>query len=178
MKIKSLVLLFAFALILVGLAGCGRDIISFRDPAEKRREAISEFIDKDVAVETGETYKTEWFEFTIHSIDKVKSYAGYEAKDGNRLYKVLVTEKNIADKAIPMGSFDFYMDAPAFEEYIWALAPLDDTMMPESFELEPGEVVQYVMIFEVPVKTDKLALVYTESYDGGGDGATFSIPVK
>jgi len=178
MRIKSIVLLLTLALVFISLAGCGNDIISFRDPVEKRKEAISNFIAGNVAAEAGETYKTEWFEFTIHSIDKVDSYAGHKAEKGYRLYKVLISEKNIRDESIPMGIFDFYMDAPAFEEYIWAIPPLDDTMMPEEFDLEPDEAVQYVMVFEVPTNTAKLALVYTENYEDGEDGATFSIAVN
>jgi len=183
MRVKSLTLLLALAFVFVGLAGCS-DIISFSDPAEKRREAnekrresISSFIagEGDVTGETGETYKTEWFEFTVHSIEKVDSYASRTAGEGHQLYKVLITETSTSEETIPVGTFDFYMDAPAFEEYIWAIAPLDKTMMPAEFSLGPGETVQYVMIYEVPVDTTELALVYTEYYDNGEIGTSFTI---
>jgi len=76
-----------------------------------------------------------------------------------------------------MGIFDFYMDDPNFEEYIWAIPPLDSTMMPEEFNLAPNESVQHVMAFEVPAETTKLALVYTENDENGHDGVTFSIAI-
>jgi len=131
-----------------------------------------------VTSKIGETYKTKWFEFTIHSIDKVSSYAGHTAEEGHQFYKVLITEKNISDDSIPMGIFDFYMDAPTFNEYIWAIPPLDETMMPEAFDLESGETVQHIMIFDVPTGTTQMALTYTENFENGEDGATFTISVK
>jgi len=186
MRVRSLALLLILAFVFVGLAGCG-DIISFTDPAQKRREAnekrresISEFLagEGDVTGETGKTYKTEWFEFTIHSIEKVGSYAGRTAQEGQQLYKVLIIETSTSEETIPVGTFDFYMDDPTFEEYVWAVAPLDGTMMPEEFNLEPGETVQYVMLFEVPVDTTELALVYTEYFDNGEIGTSFTIYVE
>jgi len=176
MRKKSIALFLALAFVFVGLTGCG-GIISFQDPKEKRREAISDYLSKDVIGKTGETYKTKWFEFTIHSIEKVDSYVGRKAEEGHQLYKALITQKNIWDDSIPLGIFDFYMDDPGFAEYIWAIPPLDNTMMPEEFTLEINEFVQHVMIFEVPVGTTKLALMYTENYEGGNGGATFSISI-
>jgi len=76
-----------------------------------------------------------------------------------------------------MGLFDFYMDAPDFDEYIWAIPPLDDAMMPEEYDLAPGEAIQHIMIFEVPVDTVELVLLYTENHESGEDGATFAIPI-
>jgi len=177
MRMKSLALLLALALVFISLAGCG-DVISFKNPAVKRREVISAFLDKDVTGEVGKTYKTKWFEFTIQSIEKVKSYADYQAKEGHQLYKVPIVVKSAWDESIPMGTFDFYLDAPDFEEYIWAIPPLDDTMMPEKYDLKPGETVQYVMLFEAPTGIKELMLLYTESFEGGRDGATFAIPIK
>lgn len=166
------------AFVFLCLAGCSHTI-SFVNPAERRRDSISNFIlgntPGDVTAETGETYKTKWFEFTIQSIDKVDAYKDYKAKEGHRLYKVSISLKSIWDESIPMGLFDFYMDAPDFAEYIWAIPPLDGTMMPEAYNLTPGETVQYIMIFEVPTDTAELALSYTENYESGEDGATFAI---
>jgi len=174
MRIKLLALLLTLILVFVGLAGCSNE------PKKSRaelQESISKYIAGDITGKIGESYNTKWFEFTIHSIDKVDSFAGYEAKDDHQLYKVLIAEKNISDEILAMGTFDFYMDDPGFEEFIWAIAPLDDTMMPEEFDLKPGESAEYVMIFEVPVDTAELALMYTEYFENEGIGATFAIDV-
>ena len=177
MRNKSLVLLLVLALFFVGLASCSGDFISFNDPGLKRQESISNFISDDVTGKTGETYKTKWFEFAIQSIEKVDSYASHKAKEGYQLYKVSITEKSVWDSSISMGIFDFYMDDTDFAEYIWAIPPLDDTMMPEDFHLQPNETVQYVMIFEVPANTTNLALMYTENDESGDLGVTFSISI-
>jgi hypothetical protein len=177
MRIKTLALLLALAIVFIGLAGC-EHTISFKDPAAQRKEDISNLIAGEVAAKTGETYQTKWFEFTVQSIEKVSEHLGYKAKEGHRLYKIPVTLKNTWNGAIPMGLFDFYMDAPDFDEYIWAIPPLDGSMMPEKFDLQPGETVQYLMIFEVPANAADLSLSYTENYEGGNDGATYSIRIK
>ncbi|MCL2105779.1 MAG: DUF4352 domain-containing protein [Oscillospiraceae bacterium] len=174
MRIKSLTLLLVLAMIFVCLAGCD---ISFTDPVLKRRESISNFLEKDVAGEIGETYNTKWFKFTIQSIDKVSTYKDHTAKAGFQLYQASITIKSTSEENIPMGTFDFYMDAPDFDEYIWSLPPLDDSMMPEKYDLKPDETVNYTMVFEVPADTAELALLYTESHEGGKDGAAFAFLV-
>jgi len=168
----------ALVFVFVGLVGCG-DIISFNNPAERRKEArrenISDFLSEDVTGETGETYQTKWFDFTIDSIDEIDSYAGHTAEEGNRLLKVQVAETSTWDETITLGTFDFYMDDPSFEEFIWPITPKDSTMMPEKFDLEPGATVQHVMIFDVPTNTTELALMYTEYYDNKDIGNTIMI---
>lgn len=169
-KICLLILAMLFV-----FSGC--DIVSFRSPAEKRKEDISNYLAKDVAAKTSETYQTKWFSFTIETIKKVNFYGGYKAKKDHQLYEVQILIKSNWEDPIPMGTYDFYMDAPDFEEYIWGIAPLDDAMMPEKFNLNPSESVQYVMVFEVPIASAHLTLVYTESYESGKDGKSFSIAV-
>jgi hypothetical protein len=175
---KSLALILMVAFIFVAFVGCD---ISFRDPAEKRRESISKFISgsisKDVAGKTGETYQAKWFEFTVHSIERATAYEDYREKPGFRLYFVSISIKSAWEEALPMGLFDFYMDAPDFDEYIWAIAPLDDAMMPEKYDLEPDKTVQYSMVFEVPTSAANLSLCTTESDANGTDGATFSFRI-
>lgn len=176
MRTKHLALLLVLVFVVVGFFGC--DGISFRDPVEKRRESISKYLSKDVAGKIGDTYKTKWFEFTIESIEEAEAYLDYKAKTDYQLYKIQVTLKSNWDKPIPMGTFDFYMDDPSFEEYIWAIPPLDDSMMPKEYDLGPGKSAQYLMIFEVPINTTELALLYTESFEGGSDGKTFAIYIE
>jgi len=121
---------------------------------------------------------TEWFDFTVHSIKKVDSYAGHVPGAGYALYDVRITERNTFGSAIAMGTRDFYMDDPGFEEYIWPMAPLDATMMPEEFSLEPGKTARYHMVFEAPSDAAALVLLYTELNEDGAQGATFEVPVE
>jgi hypothetical protein len=171
MRTKTLALIFVLVFSVICLCGCS-------DVIDDVVNSAAQFLSGDVTGQIGKTYSTQWFEFTIHSINKVDSYAGYEPASGYQLYDVLITEKNIFDESIPMGTPDFYMDDPDFEEYIWGIDPLDNTMMPEEFYLEPGETAQYHIIFEIPQEVTKLALMYTEFDVNDNEGATFTIYVK
>ena len=126
----------------------------------------------------GTVHKTKWFEFTIHSIEKVDSYAGYTPRAGYQLYDVVITEKNTFSVAIEMGTFDFYMDDPSFIDYIFPIDPLNSTMMPEVFTLGVGQSVQYHMVFEIPSNVTKLKLMYTEIDEFNNKGKTFTIDVN
>ena len=175
MRTKTLAFIFALIFVVVCLCGCG-DIIN--DVIDDVVNTTSQFLSGNVTGQIGKAYSTQWFEFTIHSINKVDSYAGYEPASGYQLYDVLITEKNIFDKSIPMGTFDFYMDDPDFEEYIFSIDPLDNTMMPEEFDLKTGETVQYHMIFEIPEGVTKLALMYTEFDTDNNEGTTFTVYIN
>jgi hypothetical protein len=95
---------------------------------------------------------------------------------------IVVKETNIFDESIPMGTFDFWVDSDSFDEYLMPLAPLNDTMMPEEFELAVDDSVTYHIIYEVPVDLADLRIFYTEIADDGSEegevGATFSIKIK
>jgi hypothetical protein len=177
MRVRFLALFLALVIIFALLSGCGVTI-GFKNPVEQCKEDISKFISDDVVAKTGETYKTKWFEFTIQAIEKVSSHAGYQAEKGYRLCKIPITLKSTWNDAIPMGLFDFYIDAVDFFEYIWAIKPLDSMMMPEKFDLKPGETVEYVMVFEVPDDAVKPILCYTENDKTGKDGKTYAIALE
>ncbi len=171
MKRKIAIFLSMALLILPLMASCGT---SAAEVADKVAQALS----GDVTGEVGKTYKTDWFEFNIKSITKVDTYAGYKAADGNQLYDVLVYEKNIFDEDIPMGTSDFYFDAETFEEYIYPIDPIDNTMMPGEFMLKPKDTAEYHMIYEIPADTVDPKLMYTEIDENDTQGATFTIIVK
>jgi len=130
----------------------------------------------DVTGQVGKTYKTQWFNFTVKSIEIVDSYADYKPKEGNVLVDVVVKEVSTFSSPIPMGTFDFYFDHNSFAEYVWPMDPLNDTMMPEEFSLVKGETVEYHMVFELPKGYADLSLMYTEYDEQENIGVTFSIP--
>ena len=171
-KILSVALI---AVLLMGFTACGGGSTSIVDDVKRQ---VATMIKGNIKGETGKTYGTQWFEFTIDSIKAVDSYSGYSAEKGYRLIDVLVTEKCTFDQAIPMGTFDFYMDSKDFEDYIYPINPLDDTMMPEEFDLAPGETVSYHMVYEIPEHAPDLKLIYTEWDEEEKEGATFTIDVK
>ena len=170
MRKKVSFLFLALFVVMMSITGCGGG------PANLVNTAV-QLLAGDVTGEIGKTYATDWFRFTIHSIEEVDSYAGHTPADDWILYDVVITETNIFDESIPMGTFDFYMDDPSFEEFIWAMEPLDGSMMPESFDLEPGDTVQYHMVFEIPAEVTDLVLMYTEIDERETEGRTFTIHI-
>jgi hypothetical protein len=163
------------AVLAFALSGCGNSV---RQAALDTAKSVVEMLSGDVTGEVGKTYATQWFEFTVQSIDEVSEYAGYTPGDGYTLYDVLITETGTFDEASPMGTFDFYMDAPSFEEYIYPLDPVSDDMMPLEFDLEPKETVEYHMVYEIPSDVSGLNLMYTEVDAEDNEGVTFNIPIK
>lgn len=139
---------------------------------------VAQMLNGNVKGEIGKTYSTQWFEFTVKSIEKVDSYAGYEPENGFELYVALLNEKNTFDEEIPMGTFDFYLDAESFEEYIYPIDPLDNTMMPLEFTLNQSDVAEYYMIYEIPSGTEGLMLCYTEIDEDDNVGVLFTIAIN
>lgn len=141
-------------------------------------DAIGDLISGDTKGTVGKAYHTQWFAFRVDSIEHVAEYAGYTAAEGNELVDVVVTIQNIFGDPIPMGTFDFYLDSDTFLEYEWPMNPLDETMMPEEYELADDEERTYHMVYEVPTDLSDLTLYYTEIDENNNVGATFSIPVE
>ena len=186
MRYKTWFLGLIPVIIIVSITGCGLIPVSFvgnavNTAAQRLSDDVmnnaAQRLSGDVAGEIGKTCATIWFEFTVHSIKEVDAYAGYTPTDDCILYDVVITETNTINISIQMGSADFYMDDPSFEEYIWPIAPLDDAMMPEFFYLAPDETVQYHLVFEIPSTVTELMFMYTEIDDIGNYGRTFTIPI-
>lgn len=176
----TLLLILCAGLLLAGCSGNPIEAVgnSIGEIGDAVNEVVGKLLSGDVTGKVGETYRTEWFNFTVHSIDEVASYAGYTAQDGYTLYDVKISETATFENQITMGTFDFFMDADVFEDYAWPLDAWDDSMMPESFELEPGESAEYHMVFEVPEGMQGLKLMYVEIDEADNVGATFTIVVN
>ncbi|MDR1616602.1 MAG: hypothetical protein LBR98_06275 [Syntrophomonadaceae bacterium] len=123
----------------------------------------------------GATYATQWFEFTVAYINLPSRYAGYTPADGKILVDVFMKEKGLFEEPVLMGTFDFYMDSSTFEEYVYPLDPIDDSMMPLEFYLAKDQTAEYHMIYEIPGDTSDLQLMYTELNAEEQEGATFTV---
>lgn len=173
MTMKKLLVLAVSILMLFTFAAC--------NPLDAAQQAAAQFLDGEVTGTVGKLYATEWFEFEIKSIEVVDEYAGHTPAEGFVLVDVVVYEKNTFSESIPMGTFDFYVDDPMDTDYyVKPIDPLDDTMMPTSFNLAVDEEVEYHMVFEVHADAGTIKLMYTEfGEDSDGEeteGATFTIP--
>lgn len=172
---KKPIMLIAFTMCIVLLVcACGKT----NEAVTAVSNTVAQILKGNVKGEIGKTYSTQWFEFTVKSIEKVDSYAGHEPNEGFELYSVLLNEKSTFDDEIPMGTFDFYMDADSFEEPIFPIDPLDNTMMPLEFTLNKGDVVEYYMIYEIPAGAEGMKLCYTEIDESEAEGVLFTITVN
>jgi hypothetical protein len=173
---NKLILSLTVAVILsASLSGCGDKA---RDVALNAAESVVQMLSGKVTGEIGATYATQWFRFTIESINETSEYAGYLAEEGYTLYDVLITETGTFEEASPMGTFDFYMDAPSFDDYVYPLDPISDEMMPLEFDLGPRETVEYHMVYEVPMDSVGLKIMFTEVDEDENEGVTFNIPIE
>ncbi|MDR1193443.1 MAG: hypothetical protein LBK98_04615 [Peptococcaceae bacterium] len=183
MRGKSFLVCIFLVIFTVSLSGCGGDSVrqaasSAAQSVANTVQSVAELLSGDVTGEVGKTYATQWFEFTIESIEEVSKYAGYTPEDGYVLYDVLITEKGTFDEPSPMGTYDFYMDAPDFYDYVAPMGPLSEEMMPEEFDLAPDQIVEYHMVYEIPADTVGLKLMYTEWDSEDNEGNTFTIPIS
>lgn len=172
---KFFIPLLAAAILAMPLSGCSGTADAVAGAVSN---AVGQILSGNVVGQVGKAYSTQWFTFTVKSIEKVDSYAGYTPAAGNELYDVLITETGTFEEASPMGTFDFYMDEDSFEDYIFPMDPLDDTMMPTDFMLDTDETVEYHMVYEVPTGLTGLRLMYTEFDDQDNEGVTFTINIK
>lgn len=174
-KLLSVLLVLSMAF---SLGACGKSENTVSDIKENISNTVAQMLSGNVQGKVGKNYSTQWFEFRIDYIEEVAEYAGYKPAEGNRLLDVLIMEKCTFDEPIPMGTFDFYLDAAALDEEIFPMDPLDQTMMPEDFDLAAGESVSYHMIYEVPKNTTDLLLSYSEVDEDENIGTLFTIKVN
>ena len=161
---KKLLVVFVVVLMLFSFAGCSKVI-----------EGVRQVLSGNVSGEIGQSYSTQWFDFTVKSVKEASSYAGYEPEPGYRFIVVDISETGAFDEPVTMGTFDFYMDADNFRYYLWPLDPFDDSMMPMEFMLAKGETVEYIMVYEIPDEAPNLKLLYTEIDIEDNEGVTFTI---
>lgn len=159
--------------IAMGAVGCG----GASDALDNAASGVASFIKGDVTGEVGKNYSTEWFEFSINTLETATEYKGVEVEEGYQFVIANITEKNIWDgnEAIPMGAYDFYMTADGATEEIWMEYSWDDAMMPDEFELQPDETATYDAVFYIPVDTAEAKFVYIEIDENEKVGATFTI---
>ena len=132
-----------------------------------------------IEIEIGRVHSTWWFNFTIHSAERIDEFEGRTAAPGRQLWKVVVTQTGTFFDPIMMGTFDWFMDGDYFRADVFphgAFVGRDD-MMPEYFWLERGQSETHIMLFEVPADAVNLTLNYIE-FGEFETGARFSLPLQ
>ena len=176
-KIKNVIAIVFVVSMMFVFAACGSGSV-IEQAVEEVKLSTARMIEGNVKGEVGKTYATQWFEFTIDSIKKIDSIEGYSPEEGNILVDVVATLKGTFEEPSIMGTSDFYMDSDTFADYVWALSPLNESMMPDEYYLDTDETVTYHMIFEVPDGLSDLKIMYTEIDIDNTIYATFVIDIN
>lgn len=140
-------------------------------------ESAAKLIEGDVTGEVGTEYTTKWFTFSVDSMTTGLTYEDYTAADGNKLLIAHITETNISGEKQPFGTFDWFVDDDTLIDYLYPLDPLNDKMMPASFELADGETASYDVVIEYPSTLTQPYLMYIEADETGQTYTTFKIPI-
>ena len=151
---------------LVSLAGflLVRGLGSPADGREDDTVAVSGAYSERIEIEIGRVHSTWWFNFIIHSVDRVDEYAGHRAAPGHQLWLVEITQTGTFFDPILMGTFDWFMDDDDFRSDIFPHVGFEgrEEMMPEEFWLDRGQSETHIMLFEVPGQTTNLTLNFIE----------------
>ena len=139
--------------------------------------------DDDTGFGLGDKVKTEWFNFTVNSIEVVDDYEGYTTDEGYRLAVCDVTLKSIVDDTTPMYWSDFILiwtdEGGEFPEDVDPLElpgsyPIEytsDKQFPDEYDLAAGETLQADLVFDVPVGCTKAAVLFQEIYEGATESS-------
>ncbi len=161
-KLSALILLFT---VLVTFTGCTE---------------VQSFLKGDVTGELDKTYSTQWFDFSVNSIETAYEYGGETLEEGYKFVIAEVTERNTFDEAIPMSCYDFEINGEGIEgEDIYPADPeyfsLSVLMMPSEFQLEVDEIIVKDVVFVIPEDVLDIQFVYIELDEDQNVGATFKI---
>ena len=165
----------------LGLAGCNGGGSSNDDPQQNAGTGISnditELTEGDVVGQVGKEYATKWFTFIINSMSTDTSFAGYTAPSGKKLLIANITITNTYATPQPFGTFDWFVQGEGSSQLL-PMSPLNDNMMPDSFELGTNQTVTYDVVIEYPEDTRSPYLMYVEIDESGNVYTAFKLPIK
>ena len=133
-----------------------------------------------VEIEIGRVHSTQWFNFTIHSAERIGEYGGHTAAFGHTLWVVEITQTGTDFDPVPMWIWDWYMDGDDFRTHLFAHSQFvgRDEMMPDDFWLERGQSETHILLFEAPTDAVNLTLNFVEIFDGDFVGARFMLQLQ
>lgn len=173
--IALLLSLSLVATLALGACGAGQQV---QQAAEEAISAVTNLTQGENVGEVGKEYATKWFTFTVETLEKTPSLPDVVASEGNILVVARITETNTSGSTQPFGTFDWFIDDDTLSTPIFPLDPVNEQMMPVSFNLADGESVTYDVVFEIPEDLAHPFLVYIEENDQGETFSTFKIPVN
>jgi len=156
----------------LGLVGCGGG-----NPGQQIADTVTQLTGGDVTGKVGNEYATKWFNFTVNSMSTNTSFAGHTAADGNKLVIANITITNTFGTPQTFGTFDWFVMGDGSAE-IYPLPPLNNSMMPENFEIKADETVTCDVVVEFPEDLKNPFFMYTEVDEQGSVFASFKIPIS
>ncbi|MCL2528817.1 MAG: hypothetical protein FWE41_00540 [Coriobacteriia bacterium] len=161
----------------LGLAGCNGDGSDQSDGGSSMSDMMSQLVEGDVTGQVGKEYATKWFTFTINSMSTGSSFAGFEAASGSQLLITNITITNTYGTPQPFGTFDWFVQGEGTSQFM-PMSPLNNGMMPDSFELGSNETVTYDVVVEFPIDIKSPYFMYVEIDEQGSIYTTFKLPIK
>lgn len=133
---------------------------------------------KSVQAQAGETVSTALFDFTVSDPQTLDSYTGIDIPDGEKLVSMNLTVKNTSEETYRMFAEDFQIQwGDGDTDFGTCLASVDDSMMPYSYKLEPGQDHSANMMVLVPTDCTQLTVAYQEMKADGEKATAYFVEV-
>lgn len=134
---------------------------------------------KNVYASAGETVETALFDFCVDHAIIDANYGILTPTEGGQLVQMSLSVKNTGDETLTMFAQDFQIQwGDGKENFGSCLAAVDDTMVPYSYELDPGESYVGIMVVQVPEGVSELTIAYQEMLASGDKGSAYFVEIK
>lgn len=132
----------------------------------------------NVQAQAGETVQTALFAFSVSDPQTLETYDGVEVPQGQKLVQVTLTVENTTEAPLPMFAEDFQIQwGDGDTDFGACLAAVDDTMVPYSYEVAPGESYTGAMLVTVPQDCGELTVAYQDVTESGDRAAAYFVEV-
>lgn len=133
---------------------------------------------KSVQAQVGETVSTVLFDFTVSDPETLDSYTGIDIPDGQKLVSMNLTVSNTSDQTYTMFAEDFQIQwGEGDSDFGTCLDAVDTSMMPYSYQLEPGQEYTGSMFVFVPNDCTQLTVAYQEMKANGDKATAYFVEV-
>lgn len=133
---------------------------------------------RSVSAKSGEKVPTALFDFTVGAAETLDSYPGVEILPGQKLVSMPLTVENTGTDPCPMFAGDFQIQwGEGDADFTTCLPALDEEMVPDSYQLEPGGSYTGRMLVTVPQDCTRLVVAYQEWNAKGEALASYFVEV-
>lgn len=167
------------------LSGCALPFQSDKYPAWTTKGILESYtlsdgrnIDGWMGSNIGDTIKTKWYDFTVNTIEEVKSYKDYKPQDNKKLIHASITITNNIEKNVVITNEDFALVWNLNKNersYVYPIKDIND----EEITIKVKETKTIDILFELDNNAEKpMALYYYEQYNDGQKGNRYYIYYK